>query len=62
MKRIPVLVSLVSFTAVSGASAIPSSGLGLRIGAGMASSMSCSEAGVMLPKINNRLFIDIKVR
>ena len=62
MKRIPVLVSLVSFTAVSGASAIPSSGLGLQIGAGMAWSMSCFEAGVMLPRINDRLLIDIEVR
>ena len=62
MKRILMLAILVVCVAVTGVSAIPGDSLGIQIGAGIAGSMSYFEVGVMLPKINDKVFIDIKVR
>jgi hypothetical protein len=62
MKRVLVLATLLVCVAVSGVSAIPGGSLGITIGAGIAGSMSYFEVGVMLPKINDRLFVDVKLR
>ena len=43
-------------------SAIPGTGFGITIGAGIAGSLSFFEVGVTLPKINDKLFLDIKLR
>ena len=62
MKGILMFAMLVVCVAASGASAIPGNGFGLQIGAGIAGSMSYFEVGVMLPKIDDKLFIDVKAR
>jgi hypothetical protein len=62
MKSIPMLVILVVCVAVTGAGAIPGDSVGVQIGAGIAGSMSYFEVGLMLPKFNDKVFVDIKVR
>ena len=62
MKRILMLVILIACVAAPGVSAIPGNTLGFVLGAGIAGSMSYFEFGVMLPKINDKVFVDIKVR
>jgi len=42
--------------------AIPVDGFGLVIGAGLAGSLSYFEIGVMLPKINDLVYVDVKLR
>jgi hypothetical protein len=53
---------LVACIAVTGANAIPANGFGITIGAGIAGSLSFFEVGVMLPKINDTVFVDVKLR
>ena len=62
MKRILMFAIVVVWVTVSGAGAIPANGFGLQIGAGIAGSMSYFEVGVILPKIDGKLFIDVKAR
>jgi hypothetical protein len=62
MKRVLILAIMVVCAATAGTSAIQGGGWGIQIGAGLAGSMSYFEVGVMLPKINDKVFVDIKVR
>jgi len=62
MKRSGMLAIGIVCVVAAGACAIPGNGLGIEIGAGMAGSMSYFEVGVILPKINDRVFVDIKAR
>jgi len=62
MKRIPILMILIACVVATGVSAVPGNGLGIQIGAGIAGSMSYVEVGLMLPKFNDKVFVDIKVR
>lgn len=62
MKRILVLVILIACVSVQAFTSIPGNTLGFVLGAGIAGSMSYFEFGVMLPKINDKVFIDIKLR
>ena len=62
MKRILLLTVLAAWTGSCVVSAIPGTGFGITIGAGIAGSLSFFEVGVTLPKINDKLFLDIKLR
>jgi len=62
MKRTLLLaVTIVCVTASAGHAA-PANGFGITIGTGLAGSLSYFEVGVMLPKINDLVFVDIKLR
>ena len=62
MKTILLLATLTVCIASSTGMAVPANGFGITIGAGMAGSLSFFEVGVMLPKINDTVFVDIKLR
>ena len=62
MKRIVLLTVLAACIGSCIVSAIPANGFGITIGAGIAGSLSFFEVGLMLPKINGRVFVDIKLR
>jgi len=62
MKRIPILMILIACVAATGVIAVPGDSLGIQFGAGIAGSMSYVEVGLMLPKFNDKVFVDIKVR
>ena len=55
-----VLVGLV-FAGMAGAQS-PGNGIGIQLGTGIAGSMSYFEVGLLLPKINERVFINVKAR
>jgi len=62
MKRVLLLTVLAACIGSGVANAIPSDGFGITIGAGIAGSLSYFEVGVRLPKINDTMFVDIKLR
>jgi len=62
MKRTLLLTVLAACIGSCVANAIPANGLGVTIGAGLAGSMSYFEVGVMLPKIHDKVFVDVKLR
>jgi len=62
MKRTLLLTVLAACIGSCVANAIPTNGFGVTIGAGLAGSMSYFEVGVMLPKIHDKVFVDIKLR
>ena len=62
MKRVLALTTLLVCITASVLSATPGSSFGIQIGAGLAGSMSYFEVGVILPKINDKVFVDIKLR
>jgi len=62
MKRTLLLMVLAVCIGSCVANAIPANGFGVTIGAGLAGSMSYFELGVLLPKINDTVFLDIKLR
>ena len=62
MKRILLLALVMTCIAGSAVNAIPLGGWGITIGAGMAGSLSYFEVGVMLPKINDKVFVEVKLR
>ena len=62
MKRILLLAALVVCAGVSAESAVPTNGFGITIGAGLAGSLSFFEVGVTLPKINDTVSVDVKLR
>jgi hypothetical protein len=62
MKRALSLIVLVLCTQTAALGAIPANGFGVTIGAGLAGSMSYFEIGVMLPKIDDKVFVDVKLR
>lgn len=63
MKRAFLLIGIVLLwiTGLAGAQQ-PGTGFGVEFGAGLAGSMSYFEAGLVLPKINDTVFVDIKAR
>ena len=62
MKRILVLAMLILCLTASVVGAAPTNGFGITIGAGLAGSLSYFEVGVMLPKFNDKVFVDLKLR
>ena len=62
MKRILLFTVLAACIGSCVVNAIPADGLGITMGAGIAGSLSFFEVGVMLPKINDKVFVDIKLR
>jgi len=62
MKRVLLLVGLAVCITASVVDAIPPDGFGITIAAGIAGSLSYFEVGVMLPKINDKVFVDVKLR
>jgi hypothetical protein len=62
MKRTLLLTVLAVCIGSCVVNAIPANGFGITIGAGIAGSLSFFEVGVMLPKINDKVFVDIKLR
>jgi len=62
MKRTLLLAVLAACIGSCVVNAIPANGFGVTVGAGMAGSLSFFEVGVMLPKINDKVFVDIKLR
>jgi hypothetical protein len=62
MKRVLLLFIAVVCTYAAAGNAIPVDGFGITIGAGLAGSLSYFEVGLMLPKINDKVFVDIKLR
>lgn len=62
MKRILVLAMLILCLTASVVDAAPTNGFGITIGAGLAGSLSYFEVGLMLPKINDTVFVDLKLR
>jgi len=62
MTRVLLLMALAVCVASSTANGVPANGFGITIGAGIAGSLSFFEVGVMLPKINDTVFVDIKLR
>ena len=62
MKRALTLAVVTACIAVTEANAIPGNGFGIQVGAGIAGSMSYFEVGLMLPKLNDKVFVDIKLR
>ncbi|MFC2105911.1 hypothetical protein ACFLS0_04095 [Candidatus Bipolaricaulota bacterium] len=62
MKRVLALTTLLVCITASVLSATPGLSFGIQIGAGLAGSMSYFEVGVILPKINDKVFVDIKLR
>jgi len=62
MKTILLLLATTVCIASSTGAAVPADGFGITVGAGLAGSMSYFEIGVMLPKINGTVFVDVKLR
>jgi len=62
MRRVLLLMALAVCIASSTVNGVPANGFGITIGAGIAGSLSFFEVGVMLPKINDTVFVDIKLR
>jgi len=62
MKRMVLLGLLAALIGSHGVEAVPANGFGITIGAGLAGSLSYFEVGLMLPKINDTVFVDIKLR
>ena len=62
MKRVLLLTVLVACIGSGLANAIPADSFGITIGAGLAGSLSYFEVGLMLPKIDDKVFVDIKLR
>ena len=62
MKRTLPLTVLAACIASCVVNAIPANGFGITLGAGLAGSLSFFEVGVMLPKIDDKVFVDIKLR
>lgn len=62
MKTILLLLAMTVCIASSTGSAVPADGLGITIGAGLAGSLSFFEVGVILPKINDTVCVDVKLR
>jgi hypothetical protein len=62
MKRAVLLFIVVVCIYATAGDAIPVDRLGITIGAGLAGSLSYFEVGLMLPKINDKVFVDIKLR
>ncbi len=62
MRRFAILAVLIVCIVTPGASAAQGNGWGIQIGTGLAGSMSYFEIGVMLPKFNDTIFVDVKVR
>jgi len=62
MKRILLLAALVVCIGVSAESAVPTNGFAITIGAGLAGSLSFFDVGVTLPKINDTVSVDVKLR
>jgi len=62
MKRTLLLTVLAACIGSCVVNAIPANGFGITIGAGLAGSLSYFEVGVMLPRINDKVFVDIKLR
>ena len=62
MTRVLLLMALAVCIASSTVNGVPANGFGITIGAGIAGSLSFFEVGVMLPKINDTVFVDIKLR
>ena len=61
MKRALFLL-IVVWIFTTAAHAFSADGVGITIGAGLAGSLSYFEVGLMLPKINDKAFVDIKLR
>jgi len=61
-KRAFLLAATIVCVTACAVSAIPADGFGIIIGAGLAGSLSYFEVGVMLPKINDLVFVDLKLR
>ncbi len=62
MKRILLVTGLAVCIVTCVVAAAPEDGFGVMIGAGLAGSLSFFEIGVILPKINDKVFVDIKLR
>jgi len=62
MTRVLLLMALVVCIASATVNGVPANGFGITIGAGLAGSLSFFEVGVMLPKINDTIFVDVKLR
>lgn len=63
MRRLYIVVFCLLLLGVKTAFAqTPGNGLGIKFGAGIAGSMSFLEIGLITPKINEKIFINIKVR
>ena len=62
VKHMVMLAILVICAASASVSAVQGTGLGFEIGAGVAGSLSYFELGLILPKINDTVFVDIKLR
>lgn len=62
LKCVLLLAATIVCVATCAACAIPTDGFGITIGAGMAGSLSYFEVGVMFPKINDKVFVDVKLR
>ncbi len=61
MKRYYVLLAGFLLTGVLAAQ-VPGTSFGIQFGTGIAGSMSYLEVGLLLPKINDKVFINIKAR
>lgn len=63
MKRFfMVIFCLLLFCVGTTFAQTPGNGLGILFGAGLSGSMSYFETGLMMPKINEKVFINLKVR
>ena len=62
MTRVLLPMALAVCIASSTVNGVPANGFGITIGAGLAGNLSFFEVGVMLPKINDTVFVDIKLR
>jgi hypothetical protein len=62
MKRLILVVALCALAAPLVFTQTQGNGFGIEFGAGIAGSLSYFEAGVKMPKINDRFFIDVKAR
>jgi len=61
LRSVLVLVLGICMWATA-ADTVPAMGFGITLGAGIAGSLSFFEIGLMLPKINDKVFVDIKLR
>ena len=62
MTRVLLPMALAVCIASSTVNGVPANGFGITIGAGLAGSLSYFEVGLMLPRINDTVFVDIKLR
>lgn len=62
LKRVLLLAATIVCITASALHAVPVDGFGIIIGAGVAGSLSYFEVGLMLPKINDLVFVDVKLR